>query len=92
MAAVSPEYAHQTKGPRILAVFWAMTSLAILAVAARLFIRIKVLRNPGADDWLIAASMVFSISYSVVTTVDVALGYGKHAVVIADRLELVLPN
>ncbi|BCR95498.1 uncharacterized protein AKAW2_20438S [Aspergillus luchuensis] len=90
MAAVSPEYAHQTKGPRILAVFWAMTSLAILAVAARLFIRIKVLRNPGADDWLIAASMVFSISYSVVTTVDVALGYGKHAVVIADRLELVL--
>ncbi|GFN15408.1 PAXNEB family protein [Aspergillus tubingensis] len=90
MAAVSPEYAHQTKGPRILAVFWAMTSLAILAVAARLFIRIKVLRNPGADDWLIAASMVFSISYSVVTTVDVALGYGKHAIVIADRLELVL--
>ncbi|OJJ75163.1 hypothetical protein ASPBRDRAFT_53113 [Aspergillus brasiliensis CBS 101740] len=90
MAAISPEYAHQTKGPRILAVFWAMTSLAILAVAARLFIRIKVLRNPGADDWLIAASMFFSISYSVVTTVDVALGYGKHAVVIADRLELVL--
>ncbi|PYH36574.1 uncharacterized protein BO87DRAFT_302911 [Aspergillus neoniger CBS 115656] len=90
MTAVSPEYAHQTKGPRILAVFWAMTSLAILAVAARLFIRIKVLRNPGADDWLIAASMVFSISYSVVTTVDVALGYGKHAIVIADRLELVL--
>ncbi|OJI87158.1 hypothetical protein ASPTUDRAFT_40295, partial [Aspergillus tubingensis CBS 134.48] len=90
MAAVSPEYAHQTKGPRILAVFWAMTSLAILAVAARLFIRIKVLRNPGADDWLIAASMVFSISHSVVTTVDVALGYGKHAIVIADRLELVL--
>ncbi|KAI3009738.1 hypothetical protein CBS147346_2076 [Aspergillus niger] len=67
-----------------------MTSLAILAVAARLFIRIKVLRNPGADDWLIATSMFFSISYSVVTTVDVALGYGKHAVVIADRLELVL--
>ncbi|GKZ23988.1 hypothetical protein AbraIFM66951_010241 [Aspergillus brasiliensis] len=90
MAAISPEYAHQTKGPRILAVFWAMTSLAILAVAARLFIRIKVLRNPGADDWLIAASMFFSISYSVVTTVDVALGYGKHAVVIADRLEIVL--
>ncbi|EHA26268.1 hypothetical protein ASPNIDRAFT_135545, partial [Aspergillus niger ATCC 1015] len=83
MTAVSSEYAHQTKGPRILAVFWTMTSLAILAVAARLFIRIKVLRNPGADDWLIATSMV-------ITTVDVALGYGKHAVVIADRLELVL--
>ncbi|PYI06301.1 hypothetical protein BO78DRAFT_418709 [Aspergillus sclerotiicarbonarius CBS 121057] len=58
MAAVSPEYAHQTKGPRILAVFWTMTSLALLLVAARLFIRIKVLRSPGADDWLIAASMV----------------------------------
>ncbi|GLB03879.1 hypothetical protein AtubIFM57258_009126 [Aspergillus tubingensis] len=64
MAAVSPEYVHQTKGPRILAVFWAMTSLAILAVAARLFIRIKVLRNPGADDWLIAASMTRTRSAS----------------------------
>ncbi|RAK99095.1 uncharacterized protein BO80DRAFT_411348 [Aspergillus ibericus CBS 121593] len=90
MAAVSPEYAHQTKGPRILAVFWIMTSLAILLVAARLFIRIKILRSPGADDWLIAASMMFSISYSVVTTVDVALGYGQHSAAITDRLELVL--
>ncbi|PWY95509.1 hypothetical protein BO94DRAFT_552407 [Aspergillus sclerotioniger CBS 115572] len=90
MAVVSPEYAHQTKGPRILAVFWTMTSLAIVLVAARLFIRIKILRSPGADDWLIAASMIFSISYSVITTVDVALGYGQHSVIITDRLELVL--
>ncbi|GLA45976.1 hypothetical protein AnigIFM63604_007935 [Aspergillus niger] len=64
MTAVSSEYAHQTKGPRILAVFWTMTSLAILAVAARLFIRIKVLRNPGADDWLIATSMTRTRSAS----------------------------
>ena len=58
MAAASSEYAHQTKGPRILAVFWTMTSLAIVLVVARLFIRIKVLHSPGADDWLIVASMV----------------------------------
>lgn len=73
MAAVSPEYAHQTKGPRILAVFWAMTSLAILAVAARLFIRIKVLRNPGADDWLIAASMVSQLHFSSGPTATIVL-------------------
>ncbi|OOF97175.1 hypothetical protein ASPCADRAFT_514189 [Aspergillus carbonarius ITEM 5010] len=90
MAAASSEYAHQTKGPRILAVFWTMTSLAIVLVVARLFIRIKVLHSPGADDWLIVASMIFSVSYSVVTTVDVALGYGQHSIVITDRLDLVL--
>lgn len=73
MTAVSSEYAHQTKGPRILAVFWTMTSLAILAVAARLFIRIKVLRNPGADDWLIATSMVSRLYYFSGPTATVVL-------------------
>lgn len=46
------------KGPEILAVLWACTTFATLLVITRLWIRQKVLRKLGVDDWLIAASMV----------------------------------
>ena len=41
-------------------------------------------------DMRLTALQIFSVSYSVVTTVDVALGYGQHSIVITDRLDLVL--
>ncbi|PWY82952.1 hypothetical protein BO70DRAFT_274234, partial [Aspergillus heteromorphus CBS 117.55] len=84
-------YASQTRGPRVLAVFWILTGLATVAVSARLFIRIKILRNPGADDWLVAVSMIFSMAYAVLSTVNVALGYGRHAATLSTRrIELIL--
>ncbi|PYI00144.1 hypothetical protein BO71DRAFT_393762 [Aspergillus ellipticus CBS 707.79] len=91
MTTVSSDYESQNKGPRILAVFWILTGLATVAVSARLFIRMKILRNPGADDWLVAVSMVFSLSYAVLSTVNVALGFGQHSDTMTNhRLQLVL--
>lgn len=58
MTSHYPGYAEETKGPKILAVFWVMTVLTLLIVISRLYIRAGVLRNMGADDWLIIASMV----------------------------------
>lgn len=48
----------ESKGPKILGVFWALTSITLITVISRLYIRAGVLRNMGPDDWLIAASMV----------------------------------
>lgn len=61
MASHSAEYLSQTKGPKIIGVFWAMTGLTLVMVISRLYIRASVLRNMGSDDWLIAASMVSSV-------------------------------
>lgn len=46
------------KGAEMMAVMWALTGVTTFIVVARLFIRQKVLRVLGLDDWLIAASMV----------------------------------
>ncbi|EYE91326.1 uncharacterized protein EURHEDRAFT_406167 [Aspergillus ruber CBS 135680] len=79
MASHSAEYLSQTKGPKIIGVFWVMAGLTLVMVVSRLYIRAGVLRNMGSDDWLIAASMVMSLAYTSLTTVNVAFGYGRHA-------------
>ncbi|RDW63230.1 uncharacterized protein DSM5745_10341 [Aspergillus mulundensis] len=71
-------YADQTKGPRILGVFWAFYTVSVFMVTARLYIRARWLRNIGLDDYIIAVSMVMLTGYTIVTTVNVGLGFGKH--------------
>lgn len=46
------------KGAEMMSVMWALTGVTTFIVVARLFIRQKVLRVLGLDDWLIALSMV----------------------------------
>ena len=48
----------QNEGPTILIVMWTTTLIATLIVAARLFTRLKIVRNIGLDDYLITSSMV----------------------------------
>ena len=52
------DQSNSNKGPMVMAVMWALTSIALTLVAARLCIRTRILRNLGADDWLIALAMV----------------------------------
>ena len=48
----------ENRGPKILGVLWGLTALTTLVVVARIFIRTRMLKNFGSDDWLIALSMV----------------------------------
>lgn len=54
----SQEYASQDRGPSSLATLSSMTGVTAIFVAARLFVRIKLLKNPGLDDYLIVVAMV----------------------------------
>ncbi|PYI15457.1 hypothetical protein BO99DRAFT_468061 [Aspergillus violaceofuscus CBS 115571] len=92
---MSVEYASQTKGPKILGVFWAFFSVSAVTVSARLYIRSRMLKNVGLDDYIIAVAILILAGYTTLTTAVVALGYGKHTTVIVelggmDRLEQVL--
>lgn len=51
------------KGAEMMAVMWGLTGVTTFIVVARLFIRQKVLRVLGLDDWLIAISMVSTCLY-----------------------------
>mgnify|MGYP007126158746 CR=1 FL=1 len=50
----------EDKGPRILAVVWALTGVTTLIFSARVYIRLAWLRNFGLDDHLVLLGMVQS--------------------------------
>ncbi|OJJ43619.1 hypothetical protein ASPZODRAFT_73793 [Penicilliopsis zonata CBS 506.65] len=72
------DYANANRGPTILVVLWALTSITTIIVIARLLIRAKVIRNFGVDDYLIAVSTILSLAYCAITTANVMVGYGRH--------------
>lgn len=89
--AVTKENLNDDKGPKILAVLWTLTAVATLFVVARIFIRLRMLKNFGVDDYLIIVSVVMALAYCGVTTADVIVGFGKHATALSEaNLELAI--
>ncbi|EER25284.1 hypothetical protein D8B26_007908 [Coccidioides posadasii str. Silveira] len=66
------------KGPMLLAVMWSLTIVTAIIVTARIYIRAKIVRNLGPDDWLIIAGMALGIVYVAITHVNVVVGYGRQ--------------
>lgn len=58
MPPLSAEYVSETKAPQILGTFWAFFIISVIMVSARLYIRVKMLRNVGLEDYIIALTMV----------------------------------
>ncbi len=50
--------AHETRAPQLIAVTVTVTVLAVISVAARLYVRVKISRSVGWDDYTILAAMV----------------------------------
>ena len=55
---MTPEYMNENRGPAFVAVFSTGIAVAIVLVALRLWVRFKVVRKVGADDYVMLASMV----------------------------------
>jgi hypothetical protein len=54
-AAMPPD---ENRGPEILAVCGSLVGLALVVVALRVWVRAKMVRHMGSDDWTIIAAMV----------------------------------
>ncbi|EKG10792.1 hypothetical protein MPH_12103 [Macrophomina phaseolina MS6] len=52
---------RETRGPMALGVIFSFWGLSVIAVSLRLFVRFKVIKKPGLDDWMIAVSEVWLI-------------------------------
>ncbi|KAL2855661.1 hypothetical protein BJX68DRAFT_217541 [Aspergillus pseudodeflectus] len=82
MEAPRTGHLSDDKGPKILAVLWGLTGVTTVIVAARMYIRGRMLRNVGVDDWLIVFSLLMGLVYCAITTANISIGYGKHAYVL----------
>ncbi|KAK7737855.1 hypothetical protein SLS62_011422, partial [Diatrype stigma] len=59
------------------AVPWVLTGLSIWAVGLRVYLPRKLSRTVDADDWVMAAAVLFQIAYQVLVTMSVIKGAGK---------------
>lgn len=48
----------ETRGPMALGVIFSFWGLSVIVVSLRLFVRFKMIKKPGLDDWMIAVSEV----------------------------------
>lgn len=51
------------KGPGVIVIAIVFGSLMLLVAGTRLFVRFRILREPGLDDYLIAVAMVRNLAH-----------------------------
>ncbi|EAW07060.1 uncharacterized protein ACLA_087660 [Aspergillus clavatus NRRL 1] len=88
---VDPAYAKESHLGIILGVQTALTVTAVTVVALRLYVRIKITKTPGSDDWTMAAGAVCAIVGWALIIDQGHYGLGRHAAVISqeNRIRLV---
>ena len=65
-----PPMPDENKGPQVLGSCTAVTILALILVGARLYVRARVVKSVGLDDYAILASMVTHSLSAISTTLS----------------------
>ncbi|KAL6880043.1 hypothetical protein HDV57DRAFT_104172 [Trichoderma longibrachiatum] len=64
--------------PKMLAVLWSLTSLALVFVLLRLYTRLRILRAYGADDYFYNAAFATLLVYDIMMTIASMYGFGRN--------------
>lgn len=75
----------ESRGADIIIVAWVFTGIAIVVAALRFFVKARISKELGWDDFFILMSMATGIAASVFASYPVGLGLGRHtAAVLAE--------
>ncbi|KAL7619805.1 hypothetical protein AAE478_010350 [Parahypoxylon ruwenzoriense] len=72
------------RGPDILGAVISTTLTALVAVCARMYVRIRMVQIVGADDYIMMAAMLLSLVGMGVVIPQVQYGAGRHAAYLDD--------
>ncbi|KAI0549855.1 hypothetical protein F4679DRAFT_584085 [Xylaria curta] len=64
--------------PIIMGLTWALTSLCIVIVAARVYVRARILHGLLLDDWLMLIATAGQVAFQACLTKSLQRGFGKH--------------
>ncbi|MCJ1433388.1 hypothetical protein MMC27_002748 [Xylographa pallens] len=65
-------------GAKIVVIAWIEAVVAISFVVARMYTRARLVRNVGADDWIMVFTLILSLICSCFVTLEVHYGVGRH--------------
>ncbi|PSN70207.1 hypothetical protein BS50DRAFT_308404 [Corynespora cassiicola Philippines] len=77
MSAVS-KYPVEDAGPLILGATLTVTGLALITMVTRLYVRLKMIRNVGWDDYVMSFAMALCIAGQIIIIPQVYYGAGRH--------------
>ncbi|KAI3397715.1 hypothetical protein diail_10484 [Diaporthe ilicicola] len=69
-----------TDGPRISAIAIVMTALAMVAVILRIYVRQRMVKAFGADDWVIIYAWISSAGFAVLSCIQTRYGLGLRSI------------
>ncbi|TEA21671.1 hypothetical protein C8034_v004592 [Colletotrichum sidae] len=73
-----PEYEAESNTARIIAVVTIFHALALASVGMRLYARIRVIKTPGWDDWVMILTALCAMGGWIVFVIQANHGLGKH--------------
>ncbi|OAG06881.1 uncharacterized protein CC84DRAFT_630037 [Paraphaeosphaeria sporulosa] len=71
-------YPQENDGPRVLGVVLGITVFAVITMAARLWVRMKMIRNVGWDDYCMSFATLLVIIGAGIVVPEVHYGCGRH--------------
>ncbi|KAH6618479.1 hypothetical protein C7974DRAFT_415853 [Boeremia exigua] len=79
---LTPEYIAFTNAHVLLAQAGSVFAIAALVVILRIYVRLRMVRSFGNDDWTMVLAMLLATGTFVCYVLEVPLGLGKHIAVI----------
>lgn len=69
---------NEDQGPTILGATLTVTIAALITTATRLYVRVRVIRNVGWDDYTMLSAMVLCVVGQIIIVPEVYYGAGRH--------------
>ncbi|TPX18570.1 uncharacterized protein E0L32_002427 [Thyridium curvatum] len=70
--------AMEDRGPELAAVCWTFVTTAFVATALRCYVRTRIVKRFGLDDWTMLAALVSFIIFIACTLCGIHYGTGRH--------------
>ncbi|KAL8851055.1 MAG: hypothetical protein Q9221_004045 [Calogaya cf. arnoldii] len=74
----APTDGDHSTGPSILIITWLFTGISTVVVGLKVWTRLKIIRQFGADDILTILALLFLLAFAPLVTVSVDRGLGRH--------------
>ena len=72
-------YTPSGRGPELISVFAAFLALTTVIVALRVYVRAKLVKNFGADDWTAVIGWLLFVFHASFAIAGAYHGTGQHA-------------
>ncbi|KAL8807156.1 MAG: hypothetical protein Q9182_000838 [Xanthomendoza sp. 2 TL-2023] len=73
-----PPDGNTSNGASILIITWLFTSISAIIVILKVYTRLQIIQQFGADDILTIIALLFLLTFAPLITVSVSEGLGKH--------------